>query len=197
MQSVMTHSAPVRRMTASFANCQVWRSSAALTIVIAVSGALAVLPARGVVPRLMSRPCALPHLRTSFVQVAGARSANHVTYELRVTNLAHHACRLGAMRSSLLGTEGTDLPSRHEGGTGPTIVMAPRQTVISLARFTSKAPAPRESRAPAACEPDAEIIFLAFAGVKYGKLVGIQPQRPVCHFGAIRFSRFKPPKTRS
>jgi len=161
-----------------------------LTAAIALAGAVTAVPlaarSRQIVPA-----CTGEQLRGTFAYVQGSGAAGHVSYALRLRNVARVTCWVsGIPRLRLLDSRHRALPTRvvpaRPGVMAERVVLRKGQTAKAMGWFSPDVPGPGEPT-NRQCERTAVVLRVTLAGTR-SVLAPIRPRTPVGEHGRMVFS---------
>jgi Protein of unknown function (DUF4232) len=159
-----------------------------LTVTVTETVALTVTATTPSVPA-----CSAGQLGGIFAGVPGSAGAGQISYRLTLTNTSNGRCYVSGLPSvQLIDAQGGNLPTSVTAAqpgqaTAAKIVLQPRSSAVSEARFSPDVPGPGEGQANQPCEPVAHQLQVTPNGG--GTLVvPVSPPTSVCEHGSLRMA---------
>jgi hypothetical protein len=137
-----------------------------------------------------ARPCQGTDLTAVFALIPNSAGAGQIAYALMVKNSSQSPCWVqGIPKGTLLGANGTVLPTNVKGsGGGRRIVLPPGASATAQARFSPDVAGAGDSQS-GACQPQAHTFQLTAQGVSVTE-AAIKPPTSVCQRGTLNFEPF-------
>ena len=137
-----------------------------------------------------AKPCEGTDLTAVFTLIPNSAGAGQIAYALTVKNSAQSPCWVqGIPKGTLLGANGTVLPTNVKGsGGGKRIVLPPGASAAAQARFSPDVAGDGDSQT-GACQPQAHTFQLTAQGVSVTE-AAIKPPTSVCQRGTLNFVPF-------
>jgi hypothetical protein len=138
-----------------------------------------------------AKPCQGTDLAGSFVLIPNSAGAGQIAYTLTVRNSSPGPCSVrGIPKGTLLGANGTELPTRVKGSGGSVkpVVLPPGASATAQARFSPDVAGQGDSQS-GACQPAAHTFQLTAGGGGVTE-APIRPPTSVCQQGTLHFEAF-------
>jgi hypothetical protein len=138
-----------------------------------------------------AKPCQGTDLAGTFAVIPNSAGAGQIAYTLVVKNNSPGPCSVqGIPKGTLLGANGTELPTRVKasGGPGKPVVLPPGASATAQARFSPDVAGQGDSQS-GACQPPAHTFQLTAGGGGVTE-APIKPPTSVCQQGTLHFEAF-------
>jgi hypothetical protein len=137
-----------------------------------------------------AQPCLGSDLAGTFAVVPGSAGAGQIAYSLTVKNTSDSPCSVrGVPRATLLGANGTPLPTLVKGSTSSRgIVLPSGASATAQARFSPDVAGDGDSQT-GPCQPVAHTLQVGGSGGGVTE-IPIKPPTSVCERGTLNFESF-------